>query len=237
MMAEAAGGSAEDAAAVLAVEETSSNAQKAVGTVVEPTITATSGVSSLVQSDAAASMTSFLHNLATERMCAAPTNAARAAAARAAEGEIMWLSTFWFGPQSRKHGVQFAIEGHCSVRVTGDLATGSAEAFQAHWTKQLAAALKKCEVEDLGAMDASRLWEAIPEEDGSGRGRVDLATMEKDLGIKVALQALIRNAHHAHPSRLSHHAHHVRRVRHVRPYAPCAPCARSSRWPSARMTT
>ena len=40
-------------------------------------------------------------------------------------------------------------------------------------------------MEDLGAMDAARLWESIPEEDGAGRGRNDLADIEKELSVKI----------------------------------------------------
>ena len=57
--------------------------------------------------------------------------------------------------------------------------------FSEHWSKQIRAALKKVEVDDLGAMGAARLWEAIPEEDGAGRGRKDLAAMENELSVKV----------------------------------------------------
>ena len=34
-------------------------------------------------------------------------------------------------------------------------------------------------------MDAPRLWAAMPEEDGAGRGRRDLAALEHELGVKV----------------------------------------------------
>ena len=50
---------------------------------------------------------------------------------------------------------------------------------------QIHSALKKVEVEDLGGMDAPRLWAAMPEEDGAGRGRRDLAALEHELGVKV----------------------------------------------------
>ena len=74
------------------------------------------------------------------------------------------------------------------MRVVG-VASGSpletADAFCERWTKQMQSVLKKVEVENLGKMDAARLWEAIPEEDGAGRGRRDLLALEHDLSVKV----------------------------------------------------
>ena len=61
----------------------------------------------------------------------------------------------------------------------------SAAQYEAHWSKQIAAAVKKVDVENLGPMNAAELWEAIPEDDSAGRGRQDLAAMEKELGVKV----------------------------------------------------
>lgn len=173
---------------------------------------AVSGVESLVldaadepaEDEAAVPTFSFVHEIAGLRE--ATGDAAREAVSRAAEGQALWLSTFWFAAQQRKHGVALQREGRSGVRVTGaapfdepDATIGkmreanraqmqwaeSVTAFEDHWRKQISAALKKVEVEDLGAMDAARLWEAIPEEDGAGRGRKDLAEIEKELSIKV----------------------------------------------------
>ena len=180
---------------------------------------ATSGVGSL-ELDAAAKTAveaappndapsvTFVCEIASEqsRLREATSEAAREAASRAAEGQALWLSAFWFPQQQRKHGVALKREGRSGVRVTGaarfdepDAVVGkmresnrtqvqwaeSAVAFEDHWRKQICAALKKVEVEDLGAMDAARLWESIPEEDGAGRGRNDLAEIEKELSVKV----------------------------------------------------
>ena len=130
-------------------------------------------------------VTSFVIDLAASRANGATTGTAQEASARIAEAEAQWLAAFWFGTQQRKHGVQFEIEARHAVRVTG-VATEGAPTFEAHWTRQLLSALKKCESEDIGAMDASSLWEAIPEEDGAGRGRRDLAAMERELSVKAA---------------------------------------------------
>ena len=122
---------------------------------------------------------------------AAATEAARLAAATAAEGHAQWLHAFWFAPQQRKHGAQLERVGRSGVRVTAPAAGPEEDSagFGERWRKLLREALKKVEVEDLGAMDATRLWEAIPEEDGAGRGRRDLAAMEKELSVKAAFCA------------------------------------------------
>ena len=130
---------------------------------------------------------SFVCELAAARVAAAATEAAREAAATAAEGEAAWLLAFWAGTQQRKHGVRCERVGRSGVRVAGPPATPEERAaeFEERWGKQLFAALKKVEVDDLGPMEAPRLWEAIPEDDGAGRGRRDLAAMERELSVKV----------------------------------------------------
>ena len=130
---------------------------------------------------------SFVHRLSSARVDAATSEAAIAAAERTAEGEAHWLQAFWFGSQQRKHSVVLGLEGRSDVRVEGPplSADESAASFEERWCKQIAAAVKKVEVEDLGAMDAAQLWEAIPEEDGAGRGRRDLAATERELNVKV----------------------------------------------------
>ena len=86
----------------------------------------------------------------------------------------------------KKHSVRMSIEGRSGVRVAGPLEAGeSAEQFEARWRQQIRVAGKKVDVEDLGMMDAARLWDAIPEDDGAGRGRRDLERIEKDLSVKV----------------------------------------------------
>ena len=129
--------------------------------------------------------------LSRARISGKPGQAAREAAAAAAEGEAEWLIAFWAGAQQRKHGVSCEREGRSGVRVVGPPATPeeSAATFEERWSKQLVAALKRVEVDDLGPMEAPRLWEAIPDDDGAGRGRRDLAAMEKELSVKVVFCA------------------------------------------------
>ena len=89
----------------------------------------------------------------------------------------------------------FDLVGRTKVRVVDEAAQSQAtdEAtaddagaeFEAYWWKQISSAVKKVEVEDLGDMDADALWSSIPVEDSSGRGRQDLATIERDLAVKV----------------------------------------------------
>ena len=129
---------------------------------------------------------SFVYELSEARGASLPIEAA-AAAALVAEGEAQWLVAHWFGSQQRKHGVRFGLEGPSRVRVEGPPTSPeqSAAEYEAHWSKQIAAAVKKVDVENLGPMNAAELWEAIPEEDSAGRGRRDLAAMEKELAVKV----------------------------------------------------
>ena len=114
----------------------------------------------------------------------APTPAANRVAAAVAEGHAQWLHSFWCSKQ-RKHGVRISRVGRSGLRVQADAPCGSSAEFEAHWSKQIVGALKKVEVEDLGDMAAPALWESIPEVDGSGRGRQDLATIERELSVKV----------------------------------------------------
>lgn len=52
--------------------------------------------------------------------------------------------------------------------------------------RQLDNTLKKVEVEDLGDMNALELWNRIPlQDDNQGRGRKDLARMQKELHVHV----------------------------------------------------
>jgi hypothetical protein len=128
---------------------------------------------------------SFVYELSEARVHAASMSIEAAAAA--AEGEAQWLVAHWFGSQQRKHGVRFGLEGRSRVRVEGPPTSPeqSAAQYEAHWSKQIAAAVKRVDVENLGPMNAAELWEAIPEEDSAGRGRRDLAAMEKELAVKV----------------------------------------------------
>ena len=155
--------------------------------------TATSGLEALRLSSssedvarAEVPMFSFVYELSEARVHAASIEAA-AAAAVVAEGEAQWLVANWFGSQQRKHGVSFDLQGRSSVRVEGTSTSPeqSAAQYEAHWSKQIAAAVKKVDVENLGPMNAAELWAAIPEDDSAGRGRRDLAAMEKELGVKV----------------------------------------------------
>ena len=115
---------------------------------------------------------SFVYELSEARTASLSIEAA-AAAALVAEGEAQWLVAHWFGSQQRKHGVRFGLEGPSRVRVEGPPTSPeqSAAEYEAHWSKQIAAAVKKVDVENLGPMNAAELWEAIPEEDSAGRGR------------------------------------------------------------------
>ena len=130
---------------------------------------------------------SFAFDLADDRVAAASTAAAKAIAATTAEGEARWLALFWTHTHERKQGVRFEWRGRSGVKIDGAPGTPeeSVAAFEERWTKLILAAVKKIEVEDLGKMEAQQLWEAIPEEDGAGRGRKDLATMQKDLSVAV----------------------------------------------------
>ena len=132
----------------------------------------------------------FILELAEARLVSATTEAAREAASSAAEGEARWVEAFWFGGQQKKHGVRLAVEGRSGLRATGPLESGEdAAQFEARWRKLIAAQVKKVDVEDLGMMDAARLWDAIPEEDGAGRGRRDLEALEKDLSVKAVFSS------------------------------------------------
>ena len=119
------------------------------------------------------------------------TAAEKDAAARIAEGQAQWLLTFWTGSQQRKHPeVKFALEGRSCLTVTSSgVGSNEAAAFETEWRKAIVTALKKVEVEDLGPMDSAALWESIPEEDSSGRGRQDLIRVEKELSVKVVFCA------------------------------------------------
>lgn len=102
------------------------------------------------------------------------------ASQRQALGQAAWLDSFWLPTQQRKHpDCQLVIEGTAfSVTVNSDDAGTD-------WNKLLQAALKKIQVEDLGELAAQDLWLTIPEEDNEGRGRKDLAQLEKQLSVKV----------------------------------------------------
>ena len=128
---------------------------------------------------------SFVYELS--QAAATASIEAAAAAAVVAEGEAQWLVANWCGNQQRKHGVSFGLQGRSRMRVEGPPTSPeqSAAQYEAHWSKQIAAAVKKVDVENLGPMNAAELWEAIPEEDSAGRGRRDLAALEKELGVKV----------------------------------------------------
>ena len=116
----------------------------------------------------------------------AKTAAAKPAATTTAEGYAHWLAAFWFAAQQRKHGrVALQVVGRSGVRVEMPECDVEQGAFEARWKDRIASGLRKVEVEDLGDMDAPRLWAAIPESDSGGRGRRDLAAIEKDLSVKV----------------------------------------------------
>ena len=57
-------------------------------------------------------------------------------------------------------------------------------AFEARWKDRIASGLRKVEVEDLGDMDAPRLWAAIPPTPEAAAGGT-CAAIEKDLSVKV----------------------------------------------------
>ena len=102
-----------------------------------------------------------------------------AAAQRQALGQAAWLDAFWIPSQQKKNanlklnmdGTSFIVEGESSS--------------DTDWDKLLQTALKKILVEDLGDLAAKDLWLTIPDEDKEGRGRKDLAQLEKQLSVKV----------------------------------------------------
>lgn len=105
-----------------------------------------------------------------------------------AEPQARWLETFWFTTLHRKHAdvvasLQELLDGQRRVLVRSK-ADADAESFAATWQKAVATALKKVEMEDLGAMNAADLWETIPDTDDSGRGKCDLAALEKELQVR-----------------------------------------------------
>ena len=94
-----------------------------------------------------------------------------------------WMNDFWIPTQTRRYpslSDKFRNEGQTlETMFDGDCGV---EEF---WRKQVAQALKKIVVEDLGDMNALELWESIPENDSDGRGRLDLTFMQKELSVKV----------------------------------------------------
>lgn len=107
------------------------------------------------------------------------------------EPEARWLEAFWFSTYRRKNpggeaSLQELASGDRRVLLQARAESGCSSAqFSEQWTKAAVTALKKVEVEDLGAMDAAHLWETIPEVDSSGRGRADLAGLENELQVKA----------------------------------------------------
>ena len=83
----------------------------------------------------------FVCELSEARLAAATTEAAREAAARAAEGEARWVVHFGCGSQQRKHGVALSLEGRSGVRVraTHHTRCSNPSAFRAQCTTQAAA--------------------------------------------------------------------------------------------------
>ena len=123
--------------------------------------------------------------LSEPRLEQATTAAVKLAAVTAAEGEAAWLEAFWFASQQRKHAdVRLSLAGRSGVRVA-QIGGEAAPDFAAKWTKQIVSSLRKIEVEDLGDMDAPRLRDSIPAVDTGGRGREDLAAIQRDLNVKV----------------------------------------------------
>ena len=137
-----------------------------------------------LEGSASPAFAAYSFDMQLSKAAAETSPASQAAAERVAEGEAQWLEAFWASKQ-RKHGVALVVERGL-VRVQGGAPgdTGEEE-FEARWRKEILSTLKKVEVEDLGDMQAASLWESIPLEDSNGRGRQDLAALEKELSVKV----------------------------------------------------
>jgi len=130
------------------------------------------------------------------------------------QGRAQWLEKFWIPLQQRKNpGLTFSLVGGYKLCIqherTSETSSSSSEPHDQNseealltatttttttcWAKNIANALKKIEVEDLGDMDAMELKQSIPEQDANGRGMRDLETLEKQLSIKVVF--LSNNKH------------------------------------------
>lgn len=106
-----------------------------------------------------------------------------------------WLASFWIPSQQRKHPdatLRFLLMTAQQQQPKPQLQIihknnndNSNDDVTYYWEKQLTTAVKKIVVEDLGAMDAAALWETIPDTDSQGRGRQDLAAMQKELQVHV----------------------------------------------------
>jgi len=107
---------------------------------------------------------------------------------RQALGQAAWLTAFWIPTQQRKHP-QSKLEIHGVTFSCTSSKTSHDSTPQPDWKKLLLTALKKIEVQDLGNLSASELWNTIPEEDKEGRGRQDLERLEQQLSVKVVFLA------------------------------------------------
>jgi len=107
-------------------------------------------------------------------------------------GQAAWLTAFWVPTQQRKHP-EFKLEIHGVTFSCTSSKTSHDSTPQPDWKKLLLTALKKIEVQDLGNLSASELWNTIPEEDKEGRGRQDLERLEQQLSVKVVFLAKENN--------------------------------------------
>ena len=97
-----------------------------------------------------------------------------------------WIEAFWLPAQRRKNPlVEWSWTDDEELQVTTTTTTTTTSLVVDHIQKQLATAMKKVQVEDLGPMNATELWETIPLHDHQGRGREDLARMQTELNVHV----------------------------------------------------
>ena len=103
----------------------------------------------------------------------------------------LWLLSYHFPPKIRKCADQAHIVARSSKRgwIELECAGGDSPADSAlgvlGWECKARSALRKIYVEDLGNMDATLLFQTIPETDSEGRGVADMRSMEKKLSVKV----------------------------------------------------
>lgn len=109
-------------------------------------------------------------------------------------GLVAWMKAFWLPLQQRKHPLlRFEFSAQTDeLKIDSLVVTSNGEhpvvvglKDRPFWEKQVSQSLKKIDVEDLGDMNATELWNTIPDNDGHGRGKLDLERMQKELSVKV----------------------------------------------------
>jgi hypothetical protein len=94
-----------------------------------------------------------------------------------------WMEDFWLPTQRRKNpSFDMDIIDLEKLRIRS---TACAPVQRDFWEKQVSNGIKKVDAEDLGFMDAIELLKTIPDSDSEGRGKKDLAQMQKELHVTV----------------------------------------------------